>query len=95
MAWAQFEDYNQEEYSEVKAQLCKFFETESYISNDILLTVYNPDLNIIIVDYMTLSKIEKNVGSRSCLINAGRMLLFMIEQVFQRMLNLPHTTVPI
>ena len=43
----------------------------------------NPDLSSILVDHVTPCKIKKECYLlRSCLTNAGRMLLFMVEQVF-------------
>ena len=66
----------------VKAHLYKIFRDRGLdIKWHIIESVYDPDLSIIVVGHVTLYKIRKECYLlRSCL--AGRMLLFMAEQVF-------------
>ena len=65
-----------------KAQLYKLFDTEGCTSSDVLW-VYVIQICIIVVGYMTPYKIQKECYLlKSCLGDAGRMLLIMAEQVF-------------
>ena len=59
---------------EVKAQLYKFFEAQGCTTNDVLVT----DLSVIVAPH----KISKECHLfRSRLVDAGRTLLFMVEQI--------------
>ena len=87
---AKFEDYNPGRASQtalktvlpVRSQDTVYisFLRQGCASND---SLHNPDLRAIVVGHVTLYKIKKECYLlRSCLVDAGRMLLFMVKQVF-------------
>lgn len=87
---AKFEDYNPDRASqktlrivlplEAQAQFNMIFETEAlYLKWNITDSLHNLDLKVIVAPY----KIKKGCRLlRRCLVGAGRMLLFMVEQHF-------------
>ena len=69
---------------EVKTQLCEFFKIEGCISNGVILTVYTIQIHMLfMVGHVTPHKIMNECYLlRSYLVNACRMLLFMVKRVF-------------
>ena len=92
--WARFEDYNSGRASQKALRTVRLVRNEStviyifwdqglYIKWHIIDSLHNGDLSAFVVGHVTLYKIKEECYLlRNCLVDVGRMLLFMVEQVF-------------